>query len=219
MRSFLKSYLRNTQAIAFLEFAFVAPILVILLLGSIEVANYVYFTQKAQAAVTNMLSLINSGDNIEDGTISAYHNRGVAKIFLPILMVGGGDYKTIWTSIKRDNTAPDPYVWFNEHRGNLNNSTRPPADSRGIFTDYYYGKPETLEDKEQNKIDSWQTVGIGMVDGDQLLFAEIYAVYKPLIRSAVTTELLGMDGDVYYYRTPPMRPRSGGFELHPDDLR
>lgn len=60
----LHALLRESRASVLIEFAFVLPVLMILLTGLVELSRYLLFREKLQSTATQMLDIVTSGNNV-----------------------------------------------------------------------------------------------------------------------------------------------------------
>lgn len=191
---------KDTQGNAMIEFAFVVPILMLLLFGTIELSNYIYATQKVESAGDNIANIIGQQDNI-----STAQWEKIAQI-LPQVMrpfqVQDTQYQVILTLMQQDVGDTFSYImWQKEYGANLGTSK---------FS-YTNGGDKFVNTLPPNAVD-----GFVFVEGDQVLVVEAYVIYQPLI-SIPTNISFGLTGGSVYYQSPIARPRSGAFYFNPDD--
>ncbi len=192
---------RCDRGVAFIEFALAAPFLILLILGAIEISNYIYATQKVQNASYNVLNLINLQNNLTSGQLDR-----IAEIVPGVvepLPLDATRYAVYVTAMQKDAGA-DPYIRWQHPYGNLS-----AGPSRFEF--------DEGGGRLGNPVSSETLKGYPFSDGDQLIAVEVYMLYEPLLRSNAIGGLFGMRGD-YMYFFAAARPRKGAFQFEPDEL-
>lgn len=103
------SFLRNNRAVAAIEFALIIPILILVLLGTIEITRYVMINQKITTTASNLASYISqmrlpAGSNapLSPDLVNAYE-----ALIEPFNPANGG---FIVTSVSRDDVGSDVSV-------------------------------------------------------------------------------------------------------------
>ncbi len=200
------SFVRRQEGVAAIEFAFMAPLLILLCLGSIEVSNYVYMKKKTENAAYNVLNILTQLQNISINQLTSVVGI-VPHVMLPF-PTSNSDYYLVITSIQRDIDSKDstgqqkPYVHWQHVFGNSGLGT-----SR--FT---YRRSGSSAD---NMIKDASLGNFQFVAGDQVLTIESYFTYRPLIGDAAKT-LLGSVGSTFS-NIITARPRKGAFQFKPED--
>lgn len=192
---------RDQEGVAFIEFAFAFPVLMLLILGAIEISNYVYANQKVQNASYNVLNLINLQYNLSNSQLDS-----IAKIVPEVVMPLPLDetrYLVYVTAIQKDpETAP--YIRWQHIYGN---------EAAGTSR-FGYNEGGSIQG---NTVSEESLKGFPFSDGDQLIAVEIYMFYEPLLRSDMIGGMFGMRDD-YMYFFASARPRKGAFQFNPDEL-
>lgn len=197
-----KTFYFNQKGSAIIEFAFVLPVLLIMLVGAIEIANYVYAHQKAQTAAENISNIINLQDNV-----STTQLRSIASMLPRIVRpfsAKSSQYRVIVTTMQRDEGDDFAYIRWQKSFG------RGGGNGRFHYTD---GAP-----KETNTVSSADLDGFVFFPNDQVMVVEVYLFYQTIFDTVFGNDMLGLTDSFIYHSNPAVRPRTGKFYFNPDDL-
>jgi Flp pilus assembly protein TadG len=187
---------RDASGAAIVEFAFLFPVLLLLMFGTIEVTNYVYAHQKVQSAADNILNILNL-----QGEVSTTQLASMSKMLPEVakpLVVGASDYKVIITAMQRDEGQNYAYVrWQYSHGGGSGGSHFPPKGGH---------------------LSGDAIQGFTFAENDQVMVVEAYMKYQSLL-PPVFMEGFGIKDGFLYFKTSPARPRSGSFQFDPEGLQ
>lgn len=202
MSGFSRRFARDKEGSVAVEFAFLAPVLLLLTFGLIEAANYLYAGQKVKNATFNILNIINLQENVSTEQLEAI-TEIVPQVAEPIRLPDD-DYQVIVTAMQLDRLPAEqgeydgPYVlWQESHGGAL-------AESRFDFTDG--------ASRDTNAVDPADVNSFVFARGDQLIAIEVFARYGALLASS----FIGAQ-DFSVFATS--RPRKGAFQFRPDEIR
>jgi Flp pilus assembly pilin Flp len=201
-----KSFKKSCEGVAAIEFALVAPLLCILLLGTIEVSNFVYADIKTRSALTTLTSIFDQQEQLISSDIKTI-TEIVPKILEPITITAA-EYVVIITSIQQNkpeeaNGVPKvnfPYVFWQETHGNASLLT----------SDFTYNKGAG---DEANRVSATALRDFTFSDGDQIIFVEIAMKYNPLTTGGYAPKTLSLLSHKFF-----SRPRKGSYAMRPDEL-
>lgn len=97
----LTKFLKNIRGVAAVEFALLAPILLLLFLGGFELSRYILLYQKVSKTASSMSDLISRSPNVTEAYISSTFNA-VEHLFSPYY--DQSQIKVIITSVMNDGT-------------------------------------------------------------------------------------------------------------------
>jgi len=195
--------LRDVRAFSMVEFAIALPIFIIILLGTVEISNYVYSNQKLQNASYNLLNLINVQENISSEQLDSIA-RIVPEVVYPIETTAA-DYTVYITALQRDVGGVDPYVRWQHVFG---------AEANGD-SKFEYDASKT---KEENPVSGDALRGFTFAEGDQLIAVELFMRYTPLMGGQLIDDLFGVKNHFMYFFSSS-RPRKGSFQFNPGEIR
>lgn len=183
----LLTFLRQERGVALIEFAFVAPVLILLLVGAVELTRYISIAQKLDKAAYAMADLTNqyppATKDLNDGEINEPQlNGNVLPNFRRLMqpyMQSDGDGSVILSSIRKEGT--DVMVKWRKTSlgfgGNLNdNDTRSAINDAQISTITVPSQPLKA------------TSGLiapflpAMYDGENMIVAEVFYHYQPILQ-------------------------------------
>ncbi len=67
----IKKFQEDKKGVAFIEFAIIFPVMLMLLYGTVETGRYIYFTQKNDIIVQQAVNLLSQGHMVTGGTVKA----------------------------------------------------------------------------------------------------------------------------------------------------
>jgi Flp pilus assembly protein TadG len=187
LKTSLRRFSRNQNGLALLEFAFVLPLLMLLLYGTIELTRYIQMIQKMDNATHAITDLVNRNLNLTNASLETIADSAPAML-RPFDSQGVG---VIITAIQRDTGAADPTTKWQRSFGNAGAS----RISGGKGT-----KPTLTQ--------------LALLERDQVITVELFLDYKPLLNNEVTLSILNLE-DANVYRMNVARPRYGAFEFEP----
>ncbi|GEM_PF-1336792 len=193
---------RDRSGSALIEFALALPVLLLLFFGTIEIANFVYASQKAQSAAENIVNIINLQNNVSTSELESM-SAMMPRIVRPFL-ISDLQYQVIVTAMQRDVSEPYGYIRWQKSFGMGGGASR-----------FIYKENGS---KQENRVDLHDLDGFAFSPGDQVLVVETYMYYQPIFDNTFTQSMLGLQNSYLYHSTPPTRPRTGKFQFHPDDL-
>ena len=110
----IKRFTRDTGGIAALEFAFMAPVLLLVLMGVIELTNALSAKRKLLASVQSTADLIGQQTNVTASDLDLYLLGGQ----LAFAPYDSGKLKLAVVSVRYDDISGDPYVdWTDSYNG------------------------------------------------------------------------------------------------------
>jgi Flp pilus assembly protein TadG len=183
---------RNQDAVIAVEFAFLLPILLILSLGTIEVARFVQYQQKMDAGTSQLVNIINQNFTLSLADLSIIMDAATE-----IIRPYNGNNLTITITAIQQNADPaiDPradVMWQVGRNTNSNPSLIAP-DGKG------------------SKI---QLPTLQLAERDQVITVELFNQYTPLVDTRFTTGLIQSMADITY-KSFIGRPRYGAFQFEP----
>lgn len=161
----------DTRGAVLIEFALIAPILALLLVGSIELSNYLLFNEKMESASMQTLGIINQSTNVDKGTLDAMFSA-FDTMMLPSVVT---NKRIIITQIKRP-AAPlncRPVVAWQYPRG---------GSKLGVVG----GTATTGE--------------INLSPGDSLIAIEVSTDYPMLLDMGLAETIIGNNPELYKRR-------------------
>lgn len=186
---FLRRFTRDEHGLAFIEFAFLLPILMTLFYGIVEVSRLVQMNQKIGNASHQMVDLINQNMNLSLNLLDAYTDTLPAMV-APYDANGVG---VVISCIKVEEGTTDPITQWQYVGGT---KPRPSRISGG-----------KNQPPDPSKIPP-------LVESDQIITVEIFLDYRPILDNDVVGSILGLDEEGVY-RVSIARPRFGAFEFEP----
>ena len=164
----LTRFRRNQQGIAAMEFAMVAPILMVLFLGGTEFSRYLIIHQKVEKTATTIADIVAQSDSLTQAQLNQIF-LAASEIMQPLSFNTEG--VVIVSSVRQQGSAASPNVaWQRIGGGDLTRTSQ--IGTQGFAATLPAGF--TLNDKEN------------------VIVAEVYYVYSPLFG-----EKMVATGDVY----------------------
>lgn len=183
---------RECGGVAAVEFAMVLPLLMLMLFGIIEVSHYLLFREKLESAATQMLDIVNQGNNVDALSLDNLFST------LPDMMdpYMPGHPHVVITQIIR----PVPQV--------VGQVCKPIA-----VWQYTLGSSKIAPTMGQPA----ETGEIVMPAGDNVMAIEVFVDYVPFFNNAFSRSLLG--GAQRMYTVSYEHGRYGSFNIDPNNGR
>jgi len=178
---------RNERGIALIEFALILPILVLIFYGTIELTRYIQMIQKMDNATSALTDLVNRNLNLTDESLENIADTAPAML-QPFDSAGVG---VIVTAIQRDAGSSLATTRWQRIYG--------PAGPSRISAG---------EDQQPT------LPQLALEERDKVITVELFLEYRPIMNSAVTRSVLGIENN-NVYRMNVARPRYGAFEFDP----
>jgi Flp pilus assembly protein TadG len=112
-RSILAAFARAREGLAALEFALIAPMMAVLLLGTAELINALNANTRAQNAAASLADVVARDNLVTDDEIAGLWSA-VTVLMYPD---NGADLKVRITSVSIDDNADARVVWSEAHNG------------------------------------------------------------------------------------------------------
>jgi Flp pilus assembly protein TadG len=192
LRIKLGALYREQNAAIAIEFAFIVPVLLILIFGTLEVNHYVSYRQKTAAAADQMINLVNQNLNLSLNDAQVIMSAA-AEILKPF---EDKNLSIILTAIQQNSTNPDDpldVMWQVSKAGSSHPSKIAPAGQGS-----------------QIQLDA-----LPLQERDQVMLVEIFNEYEPLIDIGITKSLVAATTGEATYEYSFGRPRYGAFQLAP----
>ena len=183
-----RSLWRNQEGLAFIEFAFLLPILVLLFYGIVEVARFIQMHQKVDNAGHMLVDMLNQNLNLTVESI----NDLIATVPAMVKPFDADGVGVIVTCVKVPENETVPTTLWQVAQGPTRGGSRV---SDGQCQEPYLPQLE-------------------LVERDQVLTVEIYLDYRPLVDNALVRGVLGLKPEGVY-KINIARPRYGSFEFDP----
>jgi hypothetical protein len=208
MNILLTNFLRNTKAVAAMEFALLVPIFLTIMMSVLEVSNFVYAQQKNEFSVSNMLWVLNKQNQLSSLQLQQVTTM-VEQIHAPIAMPEKA-YRVIITSMQRDKPGigahDKPYIYWQESYGNQ-------TLGKPMFN--YVGADKKNEN-ELSEGDNRALRGFSFpMEGDQIIHVDVYTQYSAIIVNSFVPDTLNKTLHSFDFS----RPRKGAFQFRPDELQ
>jgi len=183
-------FLKESRALAALEFALLIPVFMTLLYGGVELTHYFQMHQKMDNATHTLSDLINQNLNLSSSDLQTYV-ASVPPMLKPFDTQG---YRIIITSIEYKESDANPTTLWQYKYGDIDGNA-PSKVSQGK------DHTPTLSQIE-------------LQERDQVLTVEMYLNYKPVLSSVISNKLFNLN-DNGIYKVIIARPRFGSFEFDP----
>lgn len=168
---------RAQAGVAYIEFAVTLPFLLALFMGSVDVTRYILIAQKVEKVSTSVSDLVAQYENVSTGQLDILI-QAAGEVMQPYSF-GSGGYVII-SSVTKTGTAAPVVNWQYSGGG----SWTQPSQIGNV------GNTATLP------------AGFTMVDKDNVIIAEVFYNYSPLISNSVIS-----GGQIY--KLSVHRPRLG----------
>lgn len=192
----LKSLLlKNNKGVAAIEFALVAPVLILLTYGILEVTRYTYFHQKVADSSSQLMNILNQNLQPNRKEISLIFDAS-KDIMLPFEEL---EYVMIVSAMRKNNSLPNNKLtveWQLKEGKEAEGS--PNLDS------------EIAPKGKGSKVD---IEGLTVRERDQIITVELFTKYQPMLNAEVFFSM-GFARD-YIYKSSMARPRYGAFNFEP----
>lgn len=190
---FLHRFLHHQRGAVFIEFAIVAPILILLLVGTVEISRYMLFKEKLESSASQMLDIVTQSTNVNAAGLENLMGT------LPVMMepYSPGQPHTIFTQI-----------------------VRPAGDCKPVATWQFYNTGSRIAEAGTTNVELGD---IELSPGDNVMSIEVFAFYEPLLIdsdwvkewfSAASTGAGGASGFTVYVFAYG-HTRYGSFNLDP----
>ncbi len=156
IRSFLKRFLKDRGGATLVEFAFVAPILVTMIIGGFEISRYVLLQQKLNGVSASMADLVAQAETLSAAELSSLFT---SVDFLTKPFELGSDGVVIVSSIGAVDGGAPTVFWQRNGGGSLSKNSEFGAE----------GDNATLP------------TGFVIRSGESLIVAEVYYNFTPLL--------------------------------------
>ncbi len=183
----LRRFRCNESGVALIEFALILPFLMIIFYGTIELTRYIQMIQKMDNATSALTDLVNRNFNLSNDSLQKIANAAPTML-QPFDSAGVG---MIITAIQHDAGSTEPTTKWQRTYGEAGDSKISAGPHK---------KPNLPQLELQER--------------DQVITVELFLDYRPILNSAVTQSLLGLENNGVY-RMNVARPRYGAFEFEP----
>ncbi|NVJ97063.1 MAG: pilus assembly protein [Alphaproteobacteria bacterium] len=157
-RKFLRRLERNTEGAILTEIALSIPLYMVMLMGIVEVGNFLLLHLKLQHTVVSVSDLITRDEEISEEVITDIF-QAVPQIMAPFPT--GEDSVAIVTAISQAEDVPSSIFWQRSGGGSL------------VKVSEFGGEGEAID----------LPAGLSLRDDETILATEIYYSYEPLIFS------------------------------------
>ena len=184
LHHFLSRFSRASEGIAAFEFAIIAPLLLTLFMGSIEVTRYVLITQKAQKTAMTIANVVAQAQAINNAALANIVD--VASQIMQPYTFGANGYVIISSVTQtgvQTNLNPPKVSWQYRGGGNMN----PAPGSKIGQTNGTATLPNNLP----------------LNNGDNIIVTEVFYNYTPMIATN------GILGNSTIYQVGLFKPRLG----------
>jgi hypothetical protein len=194
----IKRFLYNQEGVNIIEFAFMLPVLLILLFGMVDLSRYYQFHQKMDNAAYTLNNLIAQNYVITKSEIDTY----AATIPYLLKPFDTKNLKIITTCVKRANTSQDPlgkkppYSQWQVEYGTASNMSQivTAVGNQIVYLPNFQANQEfTLE------------------QGDEIIITEIYLPFEFTFASTSFYKAFNIPSDGIYKKNI-MRPRYNHFQ-------
>lgn len=186
-----------TKAVAFIEFALVLPVILIIAFATIEISRYAQFKQKVDNASASIINLINQTDrNALDGATLDYISAIFPEAMKPYTST---DWEVVITAVfKKGDIDCQVYSLWQVERGHVD----------------YKPQRKSLVAEGENKEAEINNYTNQFGANDQLITVELFLNYYPILDNFITRSI-GL-GKEEMYSIFISRPRYGSFMRHPE---
>lgn len=160
--SWMRRWAKAEGGVALIEFAIALPVLLLLLFGTMEAANYYLFRQKLESAATQILNVVNQNTNVNAASLNNLYNA------LPAMMT--------------------PYVLPSSRIIITQIQKAPGAACRPIAAWQYLTGGSVIAPTVGGLAN---TGAIQLNTGDSVMTIELFTSYVPYINTAFTRGILG----------------------------
>ncbi|MDX1974290.1 MAG: TadE/TadG family type IV pilus assembly protein [Rickettsiales bacterium] len=180
----IQRLIRTQEGIAYLEFALALPVLLTMFLGAVEVTRYVLVAQKVEKISVTMSDLV-----AQSSTMSSNE--------LDVLVQAAGQVMQPY------NFKPDGYV--------IVSSVTKTGTAQPVVSWQYRGGGDWVQPSKVGTQGGAATLpsGFSMVDKDNVIIAEIYYRFTPLMGNMVGNVISGST----LYRHAIFKPRLGDLKV------
>ncbi len=183
--------LKNRKGMAAIEFAVVAPVMLLLILGTVEITRYIMFIQRVDFTATSLVNILNRNLNVSRADLAAYHRAG-RRMMQTSILERNVQFGTTFTAIQQNDPPPaNANVLWQVRRG--------VAVSR-IPSGGFYNTTTGL--------------GLPLAHRDQVTVVEVSARFRPLGVTKGLGDVMGFEVDDVY-SSAVARPRFGAFQFPP----
>jgi Flp pilus assembly pilin Flp len=188
LRRKIRNFTSDQKAVAAVEFALVVPVMVMLIMGTVEITRYIMFHQRIDFAATSLVNMLNQNLNVYKSDLTVLHNAAAR------MMENSFSHGTVFTAIQQNSPPPvGADVMWQEHRGR--------AYAVSLIAPGGAGSKVTLPN-------------LPLYERDQVVSVEITARFRPLAITRGFNEFLGV-GPIDVYKWSMARPRYGAFQFPP----
>lgn len=149
--AFLHRFFQHAQGSVLVEFAIVAPILVLMLVGTIEISRYMLFREKLESTASQMLDIITQSTNVNAASLENLFSA------TPVMM--------------------EPYLPEQVHHI-VTQIVRPAGDCLPVATWQFRNTGSRIAQAGSTNIKLGE---IQLSPGDNVMAIEIFSFYEPLI--------------------------------------
>lgn len=180
------SFARCEKGLALLEFAFSLTILMLLLFGGIEVSRYVLIFQKLQNTVNNETNIITAIDPKSDT---------LTKAEMDSIINAAGIMMSPYTLSLTNSTLILTDIYAPVTSGLGNNPGKPVVQWR-------YCGPGSLGTSKLGTVGAAANLkslpnNFTMSEGDEIIAAELYYRFNPIVKSGITNKIVPLNKVVY----------------------
>jgi Flp pilus assembly protein TadG len=167
LQRLVRRFGRNTRGLAAVEFAFILPMMLLLVFGTIEISSGVAIDRKVTLTARTLSDLVSQGTQVTDTDISNFFKLGSA-IMTPYTVTPATMTQRV-SAVWIDGSKVPKVVW--SYAGSVNGGSV--AVTKG------YNKDTVITTIPANLL----------VENTQLIWSEVTYTYTPIVGAVITTTL------------------------------
>jgi hypothetical protein len=208
MKMFKHNFFKNKQGVALLEFAIILPALLLIFTATIEISNFAFMSQKNQTAAIVASHLFANLSSYQENDINNIAEIS-AKIFGNLIDDPLSDYGIVATFMQ-SNADDDIHSIHQVTYGNTGL----------VHSNIGFSRGEAESDIDgafigRNKVSAADINHYTFIDNEQIVIVETAIVYKPIITSLISEDLIASSTTISYKSEPTMM-RIGRSNFLPD---
>lgn len=190
MKNYIWYWRNNQQGVAMLEFAFIAPIFITVLIGMIELTNYVKARQRVDNATANIINLVNQRKEVDSNALQ-YIVDSTEDVLGNYASKG---WAVIITAVSKPSESCKPYAVWQIRKDSAETIKSRIADSVNLPVSY----PLPIE------------------NNDHVITAEVAIHYTPIIDNTLTRRIFNLSENSIMRTLTIARPRYVRFTHDPN---
>lgn len=221
----IKNLLFNNQGLAFVEFAILAPLFLVIFLGTFELSRFIIIMQRVERSTYSLSSIIMQylpAQNPQVNTVNEISRTNMNDNIFPQLSVMMGEYgnaedlRAIVTSVRRvGNTNRKVVQWqvaSPDSSGSLANGKTVSIVNRLKPADIKFD----MSDTPANFNATIRTILTTMQPNENMVVVEVFYLYKPLLRPVMLKLGMGAFAQQTMVSRSYTMPRYGSFLTLPN---